>query len=271
MSDDIASSEYSSNCNVNENAFDKSMVHNEATTGEKEKKKGRRKVKIEFLEDKCRRHTTFSKRKGGIMKKAWQLSVLTGTDIFLLVASETGHIYGFATPKLQPIIKKAEGLNLIHSCLNSTINTQCTNTCSSNQTSSQNKNHEYAPVFQEGIKKDEKMLKEKSIEKQSTPFCSQNSVDLQCMYTQLLCSSFSLQQANLNFQIPYVYPQPISQQQPHGFVPQQPATHEVSPIISRQAGPAPLISPLNEFELVPHISGLKKTSLNETCVSHHDD
>lgn len=34
-----------------------------------EKKAGRRKIKIEFISDKSRRHITFSKRKAGIMKK----------------------------------------------------------------------------------------------------------------------------------------------------------------------------------------------------------
>ena len=33
------------------------------------KKLGRRKINIEFIEDKSRRHITFSKRKAGIMKK----------------------------------------------------------------------------------------------------------------------------------------------------------------------------------------------------------
>lgn len=32
---------------------------------------GRRKINIEFIEDKGRRHITFSKRKAGIMKKVW--------------------------------------------------------------------------------------------------------------------------------------------------------------------------------------------------------
>ena len=36
----------------------------------KDKKAGRRKIKIEFIQDKSRRHITFSKRKAGIMKKA---------------------------------------------------------------------------------------------------------------------------------------------------------------------------------------------------------
>lgn len=82
------------------------------------KKAGRRKINIEFIEDKSRRHITFSKRKAGIMKKAYELSTLTGTQVLLLVASETGHVYTFATPKLQPLITKPEGKNLIQSCLN---------------------------------------------------------------------------------------------------------------------------------------------------------
>jgi len=83
-----------------------------------DKKIGRRKISIEFIEDKSRRHITFSKRKAGIMKKAYELSTLTGTQVLLLVASETGHVYTFATPKLQPLITKTEGKNLIQSCLN---------------------------------------------------------------------------------------------------------------------------------------------------------
>lgn len=44
---------------------------------------------------------------------------MTGTQVLLLVASETGHVYTFATPKLQPLITKQEGKNLIQACLNS--------------------------------------------------------------------------------------------------------------------------------------------------------
>lgn len=43
---------------------------------------------------------------------------MTGTQVLLLVASETGHVYTFATPKLQPLITKPEGKNLIQACLN---------------------------------------------------------------------------------------------------------------------------------------------------------
>ena len=37
----------------------------------------------------------------------------------LLVASETGHVYTFATPKLQPMITSERGKALIQTCLNS--------------------------------------------------------------------------------------------------------------------------------------------------------
>jgi pheromone receptor transcription factor len=102
--------------------------------------KERRKIDIKFIQDKSRRHITFSKRKAGIMKKvsssardersinsrpclnrqkiliqfqAYELSVLTGTQVLLLVVSETGLVYTFTTPKLQPLVTKSEGKNLI--------------------------------------------------------------------------------------------------------------------------------------------------------------
>jgi len=87
---------------------------------------GRRKINIEFIENKSRRHVTFSKRKTGLIKKAYELSTLTGTQVLLLIASETGNVYTFATPKLQPLITKPEGKTLIQSCLNpidSTVST----------------------------------------------------------------------------------------------------------------------------------------------------
>ncbi len=60
----------------------------------------------------------FSKRKSGLMKKAYELSALTGTQVMLLVASETGHVYTFATKKLKPIITSDAGKTLIQTCLN---------------------------------------------------------------------------------------------------------------------------------------------------------
>jgi hypothetical protein len=100
---------HSTNANIVNNG--KLKVH--------KKTKGRVKIKMEFIENKIRRYTTFSKRKTGIMKKAYELSILTGTQVMLLVASETGHVYTFATEKLRPIITDEVGKNLIQSCLSS--------------------------------------------------------------------------------------------------------------------------------------------------------
>ncbi|KAK9766545.1 transcription factor of the MADS box [Basidiobolus ranarum] len=93
-------------------------VDSDEGTPKNEKRAGRRKIKIEYIEDKSRRHITFSKRKAGIMKKAYELSTLTGTQVLLLVVSETGLVYTFTTPKLQPLVTQPEGKNLIQSCLN---------------------------------------------------------------------------------------------------------------------------------------------------------
>ncbi len=46
-------------------------------------------------------------------QQAYELSVLTGTQVLLLVVSETGLVYTFTTPKLQPLVTKPEGKNLI--------------------------------------------------------------------------------------------------------------------------------------------------------------
>ncbi|KAI6030728.1 SRF-TF-domain-containing protein [Pisolithus orientalis] len=92
----------------------------------KDKKAGRRKIKIEFIQDKSRRHITFSKRKAGTRSsflhspalRAYELSTLTGTQVLLLVVSETGLVYTFTTAKLQPLVTQPEGKNLIQACLN---------------------------------------------------------------------------------------------------------------------------------------------------------
>lgn len=99
--------------------YDQSKVAEESSSEETEKKTrktGRKKISMEYIQGKNKRSVTFSKRKKGIMKKAYELNVLTGTQILLLVASESGHVYTFATPKLKPIISNHE--RLIQQCLN---------------------------------------------------------------------------------------------------------------------------------------------------------
>jgi len=116
-SSDNKNSNESSGQNTNGNNNNSSTKKSSPPNGKKTK--GRVKIKMEFIDNKLRRYTTFSKRKTGIMKKAYELSTLTGTQVMLLVASETGHVYTFATRKLQPMITSDAGKALIQTCLNS--------------------------------------------------------------------------------------------------------------------------------------------------------
>ena len=69
---------------------DSESMDNSVKQKKTKKTLGRVKIKMAYIDDKVRRYTTFSKRKTGIMKKAYELATLTGTEVMLLVASETG-------------------------------------------------------------------------------------------------------------------------------------------------------------------------------------
>lgn len=96
---------------------DRSIEKNSNQQNKNKKTLGRVKIKMAYIDNKIRRYTTFSKRKTGIMKKAYELATLTGTEVMLLVASETGHVYTYATAKLQPMITSEAGKALIQTCL----------------------------------------------------------------------------------------------------------------------------------------------------------
>jgi pheromone receptor transcription factor len=124
-----------------ENEDDDEESGEEEVGSKNEKRAGRRKIKIEYIDDKSRRHITFSKRKAGIMKKAYELSTLTGTQVLLLVVSETGLVYTFTTPKLQPLVTKPEGKNLIQACLNAPDAPSAQDTASTTRTSNSNQSY----------------------------------------------------------------------------------------------------------------------------------
>ncbi|KAI5477435.1 MADS-box transcription factor [Pseudohyphozyma bogoriensis] len=78
---------------------------------------GRRKINIRFIDDKSKRHVSFTKRKAGLMKKGFELSTLTGTECLILVVSETGLVYTYATPNLKPIVELPRGKEFIGQAL----------------------------------------------------------------------------------------------------------------------------------------------------------
>nr|UBT84085.1 MADS-affecting flowering-related transcription factor 8.5 [Arabis alpina]UBT84090.1 MADS-affecting flowering-related transcription factor 8.5 [Arabis alpina]UBT84108.1 MADS-affecting flowering-related transcription factor 8.5 [Arabis alpina] len=54
---------------------------------------GRRKVEIKRIENKSSRQVTFCKRRNGLIEKARQLSVLSGSSVALVIVSATGKLY----------------------------------------------------------------------------------------------------------------------------------------------------------------------------------
>jgi hypothetical protein len=63
--------------------------------GDGDDENARRKIKIEYIEDKSRRHITFSKRKAGIMKKVGPTStapLLARCLIFILAWQHDRHM-----------------------------------------------------------------------------------------------------------------------------------------------------------------------------------
>ncbi|XP_057871809.2 truncated transcription factor CAULIFLOWER D isoform X3 [Cryptomeria japonica] len=66
----------------------------------------RGKVHLKKIQNPVNRRVTFSKRKGGLLKKAKELSVLCDAEIGLIIFSPTGKLYEFAKPSMNRIIGK---------------------------------------------------------------------------------------------------------------------------------------------------------------------
>jgi len=88
----------------------------------------KRKIKIEFIEDKTKRNVTFSKRKTGLLKKAFELSAMTESQILALVVSETGNVFSYATDDLLPLLNEEEFRTAIKACLESPATATATTT-----------------------------------------------------------------------------------------------------------------------------------------------
>ncbi|RKP32884.1 SRF-TF-domain-containing protein, partial [Metschnikowia bicuspidata] len=58
---------------------------------------GRRKIEIEPLEDDRNRSVTFVKRKAGLFKKAYELSVLCEVDLAVIIVGSNNKVYEFSS------------------------------------------------------------------------------------------------------------------------------------------------------------------------------
>ncbi|XP_023755909.1 truncated transcription factor CAULIFLOWER A [Lactuca sativa] len=70
---------------------------------------GRGKVQLRRIENKINRQVTFSKRRGGLLKKAHEISVLCDAEVALIVFSNKGKLFEFSTDScMESILERYE-------------------------------------------------------------------------------------------------------------------------------------------------------------------
>lgn len=63
------------------------------------RKMGRGKIEIKRIENNTNRQVTFCKRRNGLLKKAYELSVLCDAEVALIVFSSRGRVSEYANNK----------------------------------------------------------------------------------------------------------------------------------------------------------------------------
>ncbi|KAL6505958.1 hypothetical protein OROHE_022677 [Orobanche hederae] len=72
---------------------------------------GRGKIEIKKIENVNSRQVTFSKRRGGLMKKAKELAVLCDAQVAVIIYSGTGKLYEFASSRMEQILARYNNHN----------------------------------------------------------------------------------------------------------------------------------------------------------------
>ncbi|KAL1569166.1 agamous-like MADS-box protein AGL29 [Salvia divinorum] len=69
----------------------------------------RRKIEIKLIEDKPKRHTTFTKRRQGLMKKTEEFCHLSDSQAILIAFSGTGNCYCLGHPHADSVLNRYLG------------------------------------------------------------------------------------------------------------------------------------------------------------------
>ncbi|THU66824.1 hypothetical protein C4D60_Mb05t18260 [Musa balbisiana] len=69
-------------------------------------KMGRGKIEIKRIENTTNRQVTFCKRRNGLLKKAYELSVLCDAEVALIVFSSRGRLYEYANNNIKSTIER---------------------------------------------------------------------------------------------------------------------------------------------------------------------
>jgi hypothetical protein len=96
----------------------KVITNNNKNTSTK-KIMGRKKINITRINDERTRQVTFTKRKFGLMKKAYELSVLCGCEIALMIFNSNDRLFQYASSDINKVLLKYAEYNEPHeSCTN---------------------------------------------------------------------------------------------------------------------------------------------------------
>uniref|UniRef100_A0A5B7BI89 Floral homeotic protein AGAMOUS n=1 Tax=Davidia involucrata TaxID=16924 RepID=A0A5B7BI89_DAVIN len=71
-----------------------------------QRKMGRGKIEIKRIENTTNRQVTFCKRRNGLLKKAYELSVLCDAEVALVVFSNRGRLYEYANNSVKTTIER---------------------------------------------------------------------------------------------------------------------------------------------------------------------
>ncbi|MBA0714892.1 hypothetical protein Golax_013835, partial [Gossypium laxum] len=67
---------------------------------------GRGRVELKRIENKINRQVTFSKRRNGLLKKAYELSVLCDAEVALIIFSSRGKLYEFGSSGMSKTLER---------------------------------------------------------------------------------------------------------------------------------------------------------------------
>ena len=73
------------------------------------KKMGRKKISIARITDERNRQVTFTKRKFGLMKKAYELSVLCDCEISVIIFNSHNKLFQYASTDMDKVLLKYTG------------------------------------------------------------------------------------------------------------------------------------------------------------------
>ncbi|XP_020959103.1 agamous-like MADS-box protein AGL11 isoform X4 [Arachis ipaensis] len=77
---------------------------------------GRGKIEIKRIENTTNRQVTFCKRRNGLLKKAYELSVLCDAEVALIVFSSRGRLYEYSNNNIRSTIERYKKACSDHSC-----------------------------------------------------------------------------------------------------------------------------------------------------------